>query len=107
MRKLPKYFDDPTSRMRFERVRLGLSQKDWANRAYMSLRKVRALEKGDDPSWDVLLVLSALVTAGADPLFILTGVRNEHASAKEALAKLSRDERQRVLLELVAEEMKA
>lgn len=101
-------------RLKIERVRLGLSQPALGTLADMTKGAVQQWESGKTfPTANVLAVFGE---AGADVLFIMTG-RHEAApppspeglpgvTVRQALAMLDPVDRHRLLLDLIAEEMR-
>lgn len=96
-------------RLRFERMRLGHSREVFAALAGVSKGSVANWEKyGAFPNAASLL---AFANAGADVLFIVTGRREggdlAGKTVRQALALLDASDRHRLLLDLLAEELRA
>jgi transcriptional regulator with XRE-family HTH domain len=71
------------NRLREERTRLGLTQDQFAEKAGVTKRSLVNYEKGErspDASF-----LSAIAEAGADVLYVLTGVRSQGAQEEQLL----------------------
>lgn len=100
-------------RLRSERERLQLTLSDAAQLMGMTESSLASWESASSAHGSAALTL--LGHAGADVLFIITGKRNEVGKAdgrppeerfRGALADLPGEERQRLLLYLVADELK-
>lgn len=100
-------------RLRSERERLGLSCSDAAQLVGMTEESLASWESASGGQGSAALTL--LGHAGADVLYIITGKRNEVGKSdgrppedrfRRPLAELAAQDRQRLLLYLVAEELK-